>query len=213
MTENNKHRLAWERFKEQVADYKAMGVRMVVIEWPHDQSVLFAFNTHGVNAETIDPKRFLSPPVRRWAEGASDFGPDDVVRVLDVTDDFGAMSAYDTCEFVVQQLVKDEPNAKGIEIHKNGIKSAEISTPAISVDAKGGKVVAYAGDNTEDYSEIFVEFHADDGKILQLAVIGQTHDGQGKTRMRALVCDGVDDGVRWNHKIEVGPNSRWYEMG
>ena len=106
MAKDNEYELAWERFKKKVADYKAMGVRMVVIDWPYEWSVLFAFNTHGVDAETIDPKRFLSPAARKWAEGFSDFGPDDVVQVLDVTDDFDEMSCYDTeGKFIVQQLV------------------------------------------------------------------------------------------------------------
>jgi len=99
----------------------------------------------------------------------------------------------------------------GIEIHENGIKKAGISMPAISVDAVGGKVVAYVGSDTDNYSEVFVEFHTDDGKILQLAVVGQTHDGQGEAEMHALVYDGVDEDVRWHHEIEVSENSYWYE--
>lgn len=92
-------------FERKVAEYKAMGVRMVVIDWPYDWSVLFAFYTHGVDAESIDKARFLSPAARKWAEGFSNFGPDDVVQVLDVTDDFDEMSCYDTDgKFVVQQL-------------------------------------------------------------------------------------------------------------
>lgn len=93
------------KFEEMVANYKAMGVRMVVIDWPYDWSVLFAFNTHGMNAETIDKRRFLTPSVRDWANGFKDFGPDDIVQVLDVTDDLGEMYYYDTdCKYVVQQL-------------------------------------------------------------------------------------------------------------
>ena len=95
----------WERFERKVAEYKAMGVRMVVIDWPLDWSVLFAFYTHGENAETIDKRRFLTPTIRKWAEGFWDFGPDDIVQVLDVTDDFDEMSCYDyTGKFIVQQL-------------------------------------------------------------------------------------------------------------
>lgn len=100
---------------------------------------------------------------------------------------------------------------KGIEIHENGIKKAGISMPAISVDAVGGKVVAYIGGDTDSYSEVFVEFHTDDGKILQLAVVGQAHDDQGETEMHAFVYDGVDEDVRWSHEITVGDESHWYE--
>lgn len=100
----------------------------------------------------------------------------------------------------------------GIEIHESGIEKAGIVTPAISVDAEGGKVVAYIGSDVENYAEIFVEFHTNDGKILQLGVIGQTHDGQGEAEMHALVYDGVDDDVQWRHEIKVGDESRWYEM-
>jgi hypothetical protein len=100
---------------------------------------------------------------------------------------------------------------KGIEIHENGIEKAGISTPAISVDAVGGKVVAYINCDTECYGEVFVEFHTDDGKILQLAVVGQTHDKPGEAEMHAFVYDGVDESVRWNHEIEVSENSYWYE--
>ena len=100
----------------------------------------------------------------------------------------------------------------GMEIHESGIEKAGIVTPAISVDAEGGKVVAYIGSDVDSYSEIFVEFHADDGKILQLAVVGQTHDGQGEAEMHALVYDGIDDDVQWRHKIRVSDESRWHEM-
>ena len=102
---------------------------------------------------------------------------------------------------------------KGVEIHENGIEKAGIDTPAISVDAVGGKVVAYVGSDTDNYSEVFVEFHTDDGKILQLAVVGQTHDGQGEAEMHALVYDGVEDDVQWKHEIKVSSESSWYEMG
>ncbi len=96
---------AYEKFKKMVAEYKAMGVRMVAIDYPYDWSILMAFNTHGKSADEIDKRRFLSPAVRDWATGFNDFGPDDVVQVLDVTDDFGEMSFYDNdCKFVVQQL-------------------------------------------------------------------------------------------------------------
>ena len=100
----------------------------------------------------------------------------------------------------------------GIEIHENGIEKAGIVTPAISVDAEGGKVVAYIGSDVDSYSEIFVEFHTDDGRILQLAVVGQTHDGQDEAEMHALVYDGVDDDVQWRHEIRVSDESCWHEM-
>ena len=104
---------------------------------------------------------------------------------------------------------------KGIEIHENGIEKAGITTPAISVDAEGGRVVAYVGSDVENYSEVYVEFHTDNGKILQLAVVGQTHDGQypDDDDMHALVYDGVDDDVQWRHEIKVSDvESNWHEM-
>lgn len=96
----------WERFVQKVADYKAMGVRMVVIDWPYEWSVLFAFYTHGVDAESIDKSRFLTPRVTKWASGFNDFDPDEIMQVLDVTDDFDEMSCYDVDgKFIVQQLL------------------------------------------------------------------------------------------------------------
>lgn len=105
--------------------------------------------------------------------------------------------------------------AKHIMAHENGIEKAGISTPAISVDAEGGKIVAYVGSDVENYSEVFVEFHTDDGLILQLAVVGQTHDEQypEDDDMHALVYNGVDEDVQWRHEIKVSDTeSCWHEM-
>lgn len=101
---------------------------------------------------------------------------------------------------------------KDIKIHKNGIEKAGIDTPTISVDAVGGKVVAYVGSDTDNYSEVFVEFHTDDGRILQLACVGQRHDGQGEPTMHAEVWNGIDEDSEFNHEITVGDESHWYEM-
>lgn len=97
---------AEERFEKKVAEYKAMGVRMVAIDYPYDWSILMAFYTHGKNAGSIGKEHFLNQNVRDWASGFKNFGPDDIVQVLDVTDDFDEMACYDyEANFMVQQLV------------------------------------------------------------------------------------------------------------
>ena len=99
-----------------------------------------------------------------------------------------------------------------IKVHESGIEKAGIYTPAISVEAEGGKVVAYVGSDVDSYSEVFVEFHTNDGRILQLAVVGQRHDGQDEPTMHCDVWNGIDDDSEWSHEIAVGDDSHWHEM-
>jgi len=88
---------------KKVEQWKSMGIRMVELEWPDNGGILFAFYTHGINADSIDKRRFLTPSVRDWASGLDE----DDMQVLDVTDDPNEMSGFDTDfdRYVVQQLV------------------------------------------------------------------------------------------------------------
>lgn len=103
----------WERFEQMVADYKAMGVRMVCFDNPEEYegceaggSWLMAFYTHGVSANDIPIKRFDVPAVRNWMRWNAYDGPISNVTHFDVTDDFCEMSNYDYCPeyYTVLQL-------------------------------------------------------------------------------------------------------------
>lgn len=100
-----------------------------------------------------------------------------------------------------------------VRIHEDGIREAGIYTPALSIDAEGGRIVAYVGSDTDNYSEVFVEFHTDDGRILQLAVAGQRHSGDGDEGMHCAVWNGIDEDAEHDHEIAVNDaESHWHDM-
>ena len=103
---------------------------------------------------------------------------------------------------------------KHVKVHMDGLKEADTETPTIEIDAVGGKVVAYVGSDIDCYSEVFVDFIADDGRVMQLACVGQDHAVEGmKPEMHGYVWDGIHEDCKHTHTIEVGDDSYWYDFG
>ncbi len=103
---------AEERFEKKVAEYKAMGVRMVCFDT--NQSVcedsmgswIMAFYTHGKNADDMPIERFVSPAMKEWMR-FDGYRSLNELEHYDMTDDAQSMMNYYDYEanFVVQQLV------------------------------------------------------------------------------------------------------------
>lgn len=101
--------------------------------------------------------------------------------------------------------------ARGIEFHENGIEGIS-DGPCMTIDAVGGKIVVSVYGDTDGYSEAWIDFLADDGREMQLAVVGQTHVDGEEPKMHGYVFDGVSgDDAAYMHDIEVSERSYWYE--
>lgn len=98
-----------------------------------------------------------------------------------------------------------------VQFHENGIKEAGTHTPTLAIDADGGKIIAYVGSDIDCYSEVFIDFVTDDGRVMQLACIGQRHEECSEPSMHGDVWDGVHEFSAFNHEIEVSENSYWYD--
>lgn len=95
-------------FIRMVDLYRAMGFRMVAFEREEEGGWLMAFDTHGVNAETLPKEAFDIEPCRKWCAFLG-WGSvtDDEVRIFDDTDDPGwLLGSYpdDVSCYSVQQL-------------------------------------------------------------------------------------------------------------
>lgn len=99
-----------------------------------------------------------------------------------------------------------------VTVHEDGIPEVAVYTPAIAIDAVGGKVVAYVGSDVDCYSEFFIDFVTDDGRVTQLACVGQRHNGD-EHGMHASVWDGMHEDAKHEIEIEVSEKSRWYHFG
>lgn len=96
------------RFIRMVDLYRALGYRMVAFEREEEGGWLMAFDTHGVNAETLPKEAFDIEPCREWCAFLGWHSvTDEDVRIFDDTDDPGwLLGSYpaDVSCYSVQQL-------------------------------------------------------------------------------------------------------------
>lgn len=85
---------------------------------------------------------------------------------------------------------------------------------------KGGYLVAYPSGDPGIFDEINVVFVADDGRLLQLAIVGRDEE-KGDWRsdevpdyqpMHVYAFDGVDEEVQSIQYVTVNDNSYWYNV-
>jgi hypothetical protein len=101
-----------------------------------------------------------------------------------------------------------------IRFHNGDLEQrAAIYNPALSVQGVGGKVVAYVGCDTDEYAEISIDFIADDGRVMQLAFVGQDHSDPDAPKMHAGIWPGTTEDAQYFHEIEVSERSYWYTYG
>lgn len=90
-----------------------------------------------------------------------------------------------------------------------------VHSPIVAVQTGLGKVVASVCGDAGIYDELCIELVRDDGRTLQLAVIGVTEKDNeyedDDTGLHAYVYDGISsDGPTWDHDIAVSDNGAWY---
>ena len=95
-------------FVRMVDLYRALGYRMVAFEKEGEGGWLMAFDTNGINAETLPKQAFDIEPCRKWCAFLG-WGSvtDDEVRIYDDTDDPEGMLGgyeYDVSRYSVEQL-------------------------------------------------------------------------------------------------------------
>lgn len=90
----------------------------------------------------------------------------------------------------------------------------------LKVRCKGGYIVAEPFGDPGVYDEIVVLHERDDGKTLQLAIVGRTEDGDDCDwiyevtpdwePMHVYSYDGRDDDVAHEQYVKVDEQSNWY---
>lgn len=93
------------------------------------------------------------------------------------------------------------------------------NTPTLAVRCSGGYIVAYNSSDPGYYSEINVDFIADDGRTMQLAVIGKDEGNDESYKpfpeyepmhvypYNGKTMDVVDDNITY---VAVSDESYWY---
>lgn len=91
--------------------------------------------------------------------------------------------------------------------------------PSLVVRCGGGSLIAYAVGDPGLYSEIAVDFVSDDGKAMQLAVIGRDECDEwdafpapeGYQPMHVYAYDGIEEGVQSTQYVTVDAlKGNWY---
>ena len=102
------------------------------------------------------------------------------------------------------------------------VKVLSEGNPALMVRTKGGWLVAQATGDPGVFDEIGIDFVADDGRLLQLAVVGRDEDevdpdnpynDPDYRNMHVYAFDGVHELVVAAQYVTVDDNSHWYEKG
>ena len=99
------------------------------------------------------------------------------------------------------------------EFLPNGNKWSN-GNPAFKVGCEGGYLLAYQTGDPGIYDEISVDFVADDGRLIQLAVIGRDEDPfawfDGYQPMHVYAYNGTNDDVAHDQYVTINDNSLWY---
>jgi len=100
------------------------------------------------------------------------------------------------------------------------IKNVSFNTCAqLVLKCKGGYLVAFPSGDPGIFDEIEVVFVADDGKLLQLAIVGRDEDDDydgGNTPdyqpVHVYAFDGVHEEVQSTQYVTVNDDSHWYNV-
>lgn len=97
--------------------------------------------------------------------------------------------------------------------------------PAFKVACKGGYLLAYQTGDPGIYDEVSVDFVSDDGRLIQMAVIGRDEnedyesdgwdvadsDAFGYQPMHIYCYDGMGEEVASTQYVTISDGSHWYE--
>lgn len=99
------------------------------------------------------------------------------------------------------------------EFLPNGNKWSN-GNPAFKVGCEGGHLLAYQSGDPGIYDEVSVDFVADDGRLIQLAVIGRDEDPlawfDGYQPMHVYAYNGTNDDVAHDQYVTINDDSLWY---
>lgn len=79
-----------------------------------------------------------------------------------------------------------------------------VLSPIVAVQTGLGKVVASVCSDAGIYDELCIELVRDDGRTLQLAVVGVTEIG-----LHAYVYNGISGDVTWDYDIAASDDGAW----
>lgn len=80
-------------------------------------------------------------------------------------------------------------------------------SPLISVRCKFGRIMASIGGDAGEYDDLCVDLVADDGRVLQLAVVSCDEELE---LLSVYAYDGMDECPAESTKVAVSDDSCWY---
>lgn len=81
--------------------------------------------------------------------------------------------------------------------------------PALMIGCGGGYLLAYQAGDAGEYDEVGVDFVSDDGRLVQLAIVGRE---EATGLMRVFAYDGLNEDVAHTQHVSINDDSHWYTV-